>query len=79
MNLQSHKNDASESRKASCIALLLVCLDSTRVWFSCKLDFQFLQDCVWFFGKSNHMHSYTGLYRIELCIYTQAAYITIQT
>ena len=39
MNLQGHRNDASESRPCyvlNFVALSLVCLDSARVWLSCQ-------------------------------------------
>ena len=36
MNLQGHRNDASESRPGYLYLTSLVCLDSTSVWLSCQ-------------------------------------------
>ena len=58
MNLQGHKNDASESRP---VALSLVCLDSVisaRVWLSCQAIigiYQFLRDCSKFLQIQSHI------------------------
>ena len=45
MNSQGHIYDSSKSRPG---ALLLLCLDSARVWLSCQTGFWFLRYYVLF-------------------------------